>query len=149
MAQYGPESAASREPTHEPAAPQIPAQRRARDLGSLVIWGLLASRNVAHLLPPGILPAEVLDDGGQPREKPMQLRPLRIRDIAQATRIPRETVRRKLEKLQRAGRVVRTRAGWTYNPESVDGPLREFTKETIRRHLATTQVVVNTLAAAR
>jgi DeoR/GlpR family transcriptional regulator of sugar metabolism len=79
----------------------------------------------------------------------MQLRPLRIRDIAQATRIPRETVRRKLGKLQRAGRVLRTRAGWTYNPEGVDDELREFTKETIRRHLAATQVVVDALAGAR
>jgi hypothetical protein len=66
------------------------------DFEALVIWGVLAHQNVAHLMPPGSLPTAVLGEDGRLAEGLDRLRPLRLRDVAQITGIPRETVRRKL-----------------------------------------------------
>ena len=82
------------------------------DFEALVIWGVLAHQNVAHLMPPGSLPTAILTEKGRLAGATEGLRPLRLRDIAQITGIPRETARRKLERLaaDNVKRVVRGRA---------------------------------------
>ena len=119
------------------------------DFESLVLWGVLSHQNVAHLLPPGTLPASVLDEFGHLEgDRTAELRPLRVRDLVQITGIPRETVRRKLAMLESAGRIQRVDDGWIVNREAVGADLRAFTRETVRRLLMTAQLVTETLEAA-
>jgi hypothetical protein len=117
------------------------------DFESLVLWGVLSHQNVAHLLPPGSHPAAVLDETGRVPSDSLALRPLRIRDLAQITGIPRETVRRKLLALQAMGRVQRLRTGWAIDPDSVGPELREFTRESARRLRAAARDIDDSLAA--
>lgn len=117
------------------------------DYEAMLIWGVLAHQNVAHLLPPGSHPCSVLNERG--RVAPGNaLAPLRLRDVAQITRLPRETVRRKLEKLAAAGRVERQADGWLITRHDIDGTLREFSRDNLRRFLATADEVMRCLRAA-
>ncbi len=105
------------------------------DYESMVIWGVLAHQNIAHLLPPGSVPSELLNDRGR-LDGDKTLRPLRLRDVVQITRIPRETVRRKLEQLAQDGWVERQGDGWLICPNRAEPDLREFARESMRRFLA-------------
>lgn len=105
------------------------------DYESMVIWGVLAHQNIAHLLPPGSVPSEILNERGRlGYDKAM--RPLRLRDVVQITRIPRETVRRKLEQLAQDGWVERVGDGWLVRRDRAEPDLREFARESMRRFLA-------------
>lgn len=86
------------------------------DLESLLIWGMLAR---ASLSPP--LPA----------------RPVRVRDLAQLTGIPRETVRRKLLGLQAAGRAERVVHGWVAATAADEAALRRIADTSLDRLRAT------------
>jgi predicted transcriptional regulator len=125
--------------------------RASRQLGvdyeALIIWAVLAHQNCAHLMPPGSLPAAVLNEAGRLREDHPGLRPLRLRDLTQITGIPRETVRRKLRLLHAAGRVEETDAGWLVSAEHAE-ELRAFTEESVRRFLAAAADLVRTLEGA-
>jgi hypothetical protein len=109
------------------------------DYEAMLIWGVLAHQNVAHLLPPGALPSVVLDDRGRIDGAPEGRRPLRLRDLVQITRLPRETVRRKLEKLAAQQWVEKTPGGWLSSRARLEPTLREFTRESVRRFLATAE----------
>jgi predicted transcriptional regulator len=116
------------------------------DLETLMIWGVLAHQNVAHLMVPGALPVSVLDERGRLRdERASGLRPLRIRDLVQITGFPRETIRRKVLRLEESQLVQRSGDGWITNPEGVPPEVREFTRESVRRLLVTARVVGETL----
>lgn len=81
------------------------------DYESMLIWGMLARQDVAHLLPPGALPSVVIDDHrrlGVAAEKKWALR---LRDLVQITHL-RETVRCKLAQLAAQSWVERTPKGW-------------------------------------
>jgi hypothetical protein len=106
------------------------------DFESIVIWGVVAAQNTAHLLPPGSRPSTRLTPTGRlPEAEYAKLRPLRLRDVTQITGVPRETARRKLRALGAAGWIVETEAGWVINRDRVDPDLREFTRESVRRFL--------------
>lgn len=111
------------------------ARRFGGDYERLILWGSLAHLNIAHLIPPGSLPSSLLDEGGRVPDAAGRLRAVRTSDLAQITDIPRETARRKLERLERDGWILRTDAGWLLDVERVDPALREFTLESIRRFL--------------
>jgi predicted transcriptional regulator len=120
------------------------------DIEGLMLYGVLAHQNVAHLMLPGAPPASVLGADGRLRSDPTAaLRPLRIRDLVQITGIPRETVRRKLTALESRALVRRTEDGWVVEQGSISDDLREFTRESVRRLLATAREVGQTLDAAR
>ena len=120
------------------------------DIEALMLYGVLAHQNVAHLMLPGASPARVLGADGRLRsDATAALRPLRIRDLVQITGTPRETVRRKLTALQSRALVRRTEDGWIVDQGSISDDLREFTRETARRLLATAREVGRTLDAAR
>jgi predicted transcriptional regulator len=125
--------------------------RASRQLGvdyeALIIWAVLAHQNCAHLMPPGSLPAAVLNEAGRLRDDHAGLRPLRLRDLSQITGIPRETVRRKLRLLHAAGRVDETDGGWLVSAEHAD-ELRAFTEESARRFLAAAADLLRTLEGA-
>ena len=118
------------------------------DYEAMLIWGVLAHQNVAHLLPPGALPSVVLDDRGRLDGAPEGRRPLRLRDLVQITRLPRETVRRKLEKLADQHWVERTPKGWLSSRARLEPTLRDFTRESVRRFLATADEVTRVLRDA-
>lgn len=118
------------------------------DFEALVLWGVLAHQNVAHLMPPGSLPAAVLTENGRLEGYETRLRPLLLRDISAITGIPRETARRKLEKLSSLGFVERAGSAWTLSGQRVEPDLREFTRESIKRLLATADEVRYALKSA-
>jgi hypothetical protein len=119
------------------------------DFETLVIWAVVAHQNAAHLMPPGSLPSIILNEVGRlPASATPQLRPLRLRDVAQITGIPRETARRKLRALGEAGWLHDTSAGWIVNRDRVDPDLRCFTLETLRRFLTTANDIVQVLRDA-
>jgi hypothetical protein len=111
------------------------------DLEALVLLGVLAHQNVAHLMPPGTLPASVLNDQGRVAGYERNVRPMLLRDIAAITGIPRETARRKLEYLAGKGFLQRMGGGWAVSPSIVEPDLRDFTRESVRRLLVTADEV--------
>lgn len=125
------------------------ARRFGGDFEALMIWGVLAHQNVAHLLPLGRLLPALMDEQGYPATLQQEIKPILLRDVAQITGIPRETVRRKLEWLKTQGWLLKTSKGWLLNLETVDPGLREFTKGNIRRFLATAEAMHQTIAQAR
>lgn len=106
------------------------------DFESLVIWGLLSHLNVAHLVPPGTAPRSALDERGRFTGDNSGYRPQRLRDLEQISRLPRETIRRKLVKLEEKGYVRRIDDGWVFSRDAIEPNLREFNRETLRRTLA-------------
>ena len=118
------------------------------DIDALVVWGVLAHQNIVHLMPPGSVPSAVLDDHGMPPDSEQRMAPLRLRTLAEITRIPRETVRRKLHVLEERRYVTRNSRGWLVSTERNDPELREFTRESVRRLLATADEIRAVLGAA-
>jgi hypothetical protein len=98
------------------------------DFESLVIWGLLADAAAA---PAGTA------------------RPLRIRDLAQAAAIPRETVRRKMIALESAGRVSRVALGWVARTDFPGPRRRAYVRDAVERLRATTDSIGAALSDAR
>lgn len=118
------------------------------DFEALIIWGVLAHQNVAHLMPPGTLPTAVLNQAGRLPDESHTLRPLRLRDIAAITGVPRETARRKLEWLSQQRYVERVADGWVVSSARVEPELREFTRESVYRMLAVAEEIRVALADA-
>lgn len=105
------------------------------DFESLVIWGLVCHLNVAHLLPPGSSPSSHLNDAGRLPAPGVGLRPVRLRDLEQIARLPRETIRRKLARLEEQGYLQRAVGGWVLRDDVIEPSLRDFSRETARRQL--------------
>lgn len=118
------------------------------DFEALLLWGVLAHQNVAHLLPPGSVPCAVLDERGRLPDETQDFRPLRQRDIVQISGMPRETVRRKLISLQRLGLIERTAKGWIVSRDPVESKLRDFTRDSARRFLMAADDVMRALREA-
>lgn len=106
------------------------------DFEMLVLWAVLAHQNVTHLMPPGSMPSTVLTDGGRVPDDVKRLKPLLLRDLTAITGIPRETVRRKLEKLAALRFVERRGRAWVISTDRFEPDLRDFTRESTRRMLA-------------
>jgi hypothetical protein len=118
--------------------------RAQRELGvdyeTLVIWGILAHLNVAHMLPPGKISLQIEIDNAM-KDPKTGMKPLRLRDLEQVTGLPRETIRRKLGKLQARNYILQTVDGWMINREAVDQKMREFTRNTVLRLLSTAKSI--------
>ncbi|MGU3629883.1 hypothetical protein [Comamonas sp. C24C] len=114
------------------------------DFETMVIWGVLAHQNVAHLMPPGTRPYSVLSQRGR-LENEENLRPLRLRDVSSITGIPRETVRRKLGAMANKGFARRTPSGWIVIGDRAEPDLRDFTKATVMRLISVCDEIISTL----
>lgn len=88
------------------------------DFESLVIWGELAHRSLAHLVSDTADPQQLLAALSRLTGNPGQARPVHLCTLVDASGIPRETVRRKLERLASHGNVRRVRGGWVIRPPS-------------------------------
>ncbi|HEX5639857.1 MAG TPA: hypothetical protein VFX81_08650 [Burkholderiaceae bacterium] len=119
------------------------------DYQTLVLWGVLAHQNCAHLFPPGSLPSKVLDDQGRlPDPQKATLRPLRLRHLSEITGVPRETTRRKLKVLNDLGWITEVKEGWLVDPQKIGPDVRDFTLESARRLLAASAEVTRALRNA-
>jgi hypothetical protein len=118
------------------------------DYERLVIWAVLAHQNVAHLMPPGSLPSAILNESGRVTGAEARLRPLRLRDLTAITGIPRETVRRKLEKLAQQQWVRRDGEAWVVRTDRVEPDLREFSRESTLRFMAAADEIRAALSSA-
>ena len=81
------------------------------DTETLVLFRMLSHLNVAHIITPGSRPSTALNGQGSVPDSQPKLRPVRIRDLAQITGRPCETIRRKLERLETDGRILRVADG--------------------------------------
>jgi predicted transcriptional regulator len=106
------------------------------DYHMLIVWGVVAHQCTAHHMCPGSRPSTVLDPDGMLSAPDLELRPVRQRDVSPITGIPKETVRRKLLKLESEGWIQRQDSGWVLNRNSIDPELREFSRESAKRLLA-------------
>jgi hypothetical protein len=118
------------------------------DYEAMVILAVVAHQNVAHLMPPGSVPTAVLNENGRLPDGPARMRPLRLRDVAAITGIPRETARRKLAWLESRQFVEKTAEGWMVSAARAEPELREFTRETTWRLLLTAEQVLRQLRDA-
>jgi hypothetical protein len=107
------------------------------DTEALILFGMLAHLNIVHLVPPGSSAITTLDRQGRVPEVQPKLRPVRLRDLAQITGRPRETIRRKLEHMRSVGLVQRLSDGWVYDVSSIDADMKALTVDAIRRFLQT------------
>ncbi len=108
------------------------------------IWGTLANMNLLPNLALGANPMEILDELG--RRKNLALTSVRLTELTQVTGLPRETVRRKLERLQALGKVERAEeSGWLYCSAGVTELEVEFTRKTVLQLLQTAQALLTIL----
>lgn len=114
------------------------------DLETAQIWGTLAHMNLLPNLPLGADPMVVLDEMG--RMKSLALEPIRLSQLSQITGLPRETVRRKLERLTTLGKVERGPDGrWKYRDAGVSKAEVAFTRKTVLQFLGTAQSLLTIL----
>lgn len=92
------------------------------DFESLLIWGELAHRCLAHLLPDPTDPRQWLAALSQLAQDPDQARAIHVCTLVDAVGIPRETVRRKLERLAARGNVRKVSGGWVICPQAPSRP---------------------------
>jgi DNA-binding transcriptional ArsR family regulator len=117
------------------------------DIESAMLWGLVAHLGVAHAMHPGALPSDLLaPDGFMFGEA----RPVRLADLVQVSGLPKETVRRKLQKLHERGKLERNEDGrWIALRSGVDETAYEFTRESVKRLLQTARTIEGILQHAR
>lgn len=108
------------------------------DPETALTWGTLAHMNNLPHLPLNADPIDVLNEVGMKRDAALQ--PIRLAQLAQITGLPRETVRRKLERLRALGKVDRDESGgWFYVRSGIGASEREFTQRTLIDFLQTTE----------
>jgi hypothetical protein len=115
------------------------------DTEAMVLFGMLSHLNVAHLMTPGSRPSTTLNERGSVPDSQPKLRPVRIRDLAQITGRPRETIRRKLERLEADGRVLKVVDGYVLNVASVDPAMRALSMDGVRRFMEASAVITDAL----
>jgi hypothetical protein len=118
------------------------------DTEAMILFGTVAHLNAAHLMPPGSSPTSVLGADGRVPDAQPQLRPVRIRDLAQITGRPRETIRRKLERLEAQGRLLRRADGYVIDVASVDPQMRALSVDGVRRFMDASRVIAAALRDA-
>lgn len=118
------------------------------DIEAMILFGTVAHLNVAHLMPPGSSPTSVLGANGRVPDAQPQLRPVRLRDLVQITGRPRETIRRKLERLEAQGRLLRQADGYVIDVASVDPQMHALSVDGVRRFMEASRVIGATLRDA-
>lgn len=118
------------------------------DTEAMILFGTVAHLNVAHLMLPDSSPTSVLGADGRVPDAQPQLRPVRIRDLAQITGRPRETIRRKLERLEAQGRLLRRVDGYVIDVAAVDPPMRALSVDGVRRFMDASRVIAAALRDA-
>jgi hypothetical protein len=118
------------------------------DIEAMILFGTIAHLNAAHLMPPGSSPTSVLGANGRVPDAQSKLRPVRLRDLVQITGRPRETIRRKLERLESEGRLLRQADGYVVTVASVDPHMHALSVDGVRRFMEASRVIGASLRAA-
>jgi len=118
------------------------------DAETMILFGTLAHLNVAHMVPPGSSPTRVLGTDGRVPDAQSQLRAVRLRDLEQIIGRPRETIRRKLSRLEAQGRLLRRDDGFVINVASVDPQMQALSIDAVRRFMAASGVMAAALRDA-
>jgi hypothetical protein len=118
------------------------------DTEAMILFGTVAHLNAAHIMPPGSSPTSVLGADGRVPDAQPQLRPVRLRDLVQITGRPRETVRRKLERLESQGRLLRQVDGYVINVACVDPQMHALSVDGARRFMDASRVIAAALRDA-
>jgi hypothetical protein len=111
------------------------------DFEAMFLYGLLAHLNVAHIMPPGSRPSDLLNAEGRVPDAQAQMRPVRLRDLCQVAGRPRETIRRKLERLEARGRVLRVGEGYVIDVAGVEAEMQSLTVDGLRRFMVAAEQV--------
>lgn len=111
------------------------------DTESMILFGTIAHLNAAHLMPPGSSPTSVLGVDGRVPQAQARLRPVRLRDLCQIMDRPRETVRRKLGRLEALGRLARSVDGYVINVEAIDPEMRTLSVDAVHRFMQAAGVI--------
>lgn len=116
------------------------------DYESVVLWGVMSMLGAADGPQDGAGSWAATDWPAAPGAR--RPRPVRIRDLAAATGIPRETVRRKLLRLEQEGRVERAPLGWRVVDRPDDPVLRRLARDALAGLRATASELDAALARA-
>lgn len=103
---------------------RVRARVLAEDFDALVLWGVLTHHQAAQ-------PETAMGLDGQ------RLDGLRQGDLARITGIPRETVRRKLLRLEAAGWILRAPRGWVIHPQRSAQALETVSRDWSQRFVHT------------
>jgi predicted RNA binding protein YcfA (HicA-like mRNA interferase family) len=119
------------------------------DLVLPIVLGEIAHHNIFRLYSLKGDSMEVNEQAANDPERMKHLEPTNAFSISQATRIPRETVRRKIEKLQQKGWVVKNDRGQVRISETVSGHFtKELNKKILAELLKTSESIRNLLKSA-
>jgi hypothetical protein len=113
------------------------------DMVAAIVLGEIAHRNVEAWLVNHENPAEALDD---PARRTSLMRPCNALSIAEACKLPRETVRRKVVMLIKRGYIDRSDEGFLYLTSNVGDDFEDMTADLVD-HLLTTARRLETLIA--
>jgi len=113
------------------------------DLLAAVVLGEIAQHNVQALFRDRqFRPGERLEQAlADPRQRERLLRPCNAHSVSEATGIPRETVRRRIENLVTQGWIIRDRHGRLYVTDALFERLAHFHLETARSVVETADTV--------
>jgi len=117
------------------------SRRFDNDMEAMILFGIVAHLNAAHLMSPGASSTRVLGSDGRVPDAQPQLRPVRIRDLTQITGRPRETVRRHLARLEAQGRLLRGIDGYVINVAAVDTQMHALALDGLRRFTAAAKLI--------
>jgi len=118
------------------------------DTETMILFGTIAHLNSAHLVAPGSRPSSVLGADGRVPDAQPQLRPVRLRDLVQITGRPRETIRRKLERLETQGRLLRGLDGYVISVSSIDPQMQALSVDGVRRFIEASRLITAALQDA-
>lgn len=113
------------------------------DMVAALVLGEIAHRNVEHWLANEGNPAEALDD---PQARRRVMRPCNALSIAEACGLPRETVRRKVNRLIEQAYVERSEDGHLFLTLTVGDGFDDSTADTAQALLDTADRLRNILA---
>lgn len=117
------------------------------ELEMALLWGVTAHLNLARSIRPGFPPGDVINEEG---EFIGELYPVRVTDIVQVSGVPKETARRKLEKLRALGKIRRTDDGrWVVSRNSVDEETYQLTLEAVKSLLMTARLIESLLSQVK
>jgi hypothetical protein len=119
------------------------------DLVLPIVLGEIANHNLFRFYSPKCDSVEINKQGANYPERMKHLEPTNAHSISQATGIPRETVRRKIDKLQQKGWAVKSDRGEVVMSETVsDYFTKGFNKKILAELLQTSESIRNLLKPA-
>lgn len=112
------------------------------DLETAYIWGIVAHLSLLDKITPASTQSDIIDARGTFSDR---MNPLRLADISSVTGLPRETVRRKLLKLETQNKIMKTVDGkWVLVEAGISQKDIDFTIDSVKR-LITTAKQIETL----